>query len=50
MIIAGALIFEMAALRFVDISEEEVKRMKKNAITKGTKDTSLGVTLFEGRT
>ena len=36
----GALIFKMAAKRFVDVSEEEVNAMKENAITKGTKDAA----------
>ena len=34
-------------LRFVDVSEEEVNRMKENAIPKGAKDAAKsGVTLF----
>ena len=50
MIIAGALIFKMAAQRFVDVSEEEVNRMEENAIPEGTKDAAKsGVTLFEGK-
>ena len=50
MIIAGALIFKMAASRFVDVSEDEVNRMKENAIPKGTKDAAKSeVTLLEGK-
>ena len=40
MIIAGAQISKMAAQRFVDVFEEEVNRMKENAIPKGTKDAA----------
>ena len=40
----------MVAKRFVDVSEEEVNRMKENAIPKGIKDTAEPeVTLFEGK-
>ena len=47
---AGALIFKMSARRFVDVFEEEVNRIKENAIPKGTKDAAkAGVTLFEGK-
>ena len=49
-IIAGGLIFKMAASRFVDVSEEEINMMKENAIPKSTKDaTKFGVTLFKGK-
>ena len=49
-IIAGGLIFKMAASRFVDVSEEEINIMKENAIPRNTKHgTKLGVTLFKGK-
>ena len=48
MIIARALTFKMAALRFVDVPEKELNRMKENAIPKGTKDAAKSkVILFE---
>ena len=39
-IIAGGQIFKIAALRFVDVSEEEINLMKENAITRNTKHTT----------
>ena len=41
MIIAGALIFKMAASRLVGVSKEKVNTMKENAILKGTKDATI---------
>ena len=41
--------FKMAASQF-DGLEEEINKMKENAIPKGTKDAAKsGVTLFEGK-
>ena len=49
-IIAGGLIFKMAASRFFDVSEEEINIMKENAIPRNTKHgTKFGVTLFKGK-
>jgi len=49
-IIAGGLIFKMAASRFVDVSEEEINIKKENAIPRNTKHaTKFGVTLFKGK-
>jgi len=40
----------MAALRFVDVPEEEINLMKESAIPKNTKHaTKFGVTLLKGR-
>ena len=48
-IIAGAQIFKTAALRFVNVSEEEINLMKENAIPRNTKHaTKFGMTLFKG--
>ena len=45
----GAPISKMDSWQFVDVFEEEVNRMKENAIPKGTKDAAKsGVTLFDG--
>ena len=42
-IIAGEQIFKIAALRFLNVSEEEINLMKENAIPRNTKDaTKLG--------
>ena len=50
MIIAGAQIFKIAALRFVNVSEEEIDLMKENAISRNTKHaTKFGMTLFKGK-
>ena len=49
-IIAGGRIFLMAASRFVDVPEEEIKLMKEGAIQRDTKHaTKFGVTLFKGK-
>ena len=50
MIIGGAQIFKIAASRFVNISEEEIKLMKENAIPRNTKHaTKFGMTIFKGK-
>ena len=50
MIIAGGQIFQMAASRFVDVSDEEINLMKENVILKNTKHaTKFGITLFNGK-
>ena len=50
MIIAGGQIFKIAALRFVNVSEEEINLMKENAIPRNTKHaTKFGMTLFKGK-
>ena len=50
MIIAGGLIFKMAASRFVDVSDEEINLVKENAIPKNTKHaTKFGITLFKDK-
>ena len=47
---SGSTNFQTAAWRFVDISEEEIWKMKENAIPKGIKDAAKSqVKLFEGR-
>ena len=49
-IIAGEQILKIAALRFVNVSEEEINLMKENAIPKNTKHaTKFGMTLFKGK-
>ena len=49
-IIAGGQIFKMAASHFVDVSEEEIKLLKENAIPRNTKHaTKFGMTLFKGK-
>ena len=49
-IIAGAQIFKTAALRFVNVSEEEINLMKENAIPRNTEhSTKFGMTLFKGK-
>ena len=41
--------FQMAATRFIDVSEEEINIMKENANPRNTKHaTKIGVTLFKG--
>ena len=43
-------IFLTAALRFVDVPEEEVNLMKESAIPRNTKHaTKFGMTLFKGK-
>ena len=43
-------IFKMAALRFVDVSKEEIDLMKENAIPRNTKHaTKFRMTLFKGK-
>jgi len=50
MIIAAGQIFEMAASRFVDVSEEDINLMKENAIPRNTKHaTMFGIILFKGK-
>ena len=45
-----ALNFEMAASRFVNVTEEEINTIKENSVPKNTKDaTKFGVTLFKGK-
>ena len=45
--IAGGKIFEITVSRFVNVSEEEIKLMKENAIPRNTKyATKFGVTLL----
>ena len=40
----------VAALRFVDVSEEEINLMEENAIPMNTKHaTKFGMTLFKGK-
>ena len=47
-IIAGGQISKVAALRFVNASEEEISLMKENAILRNTKHaTKFGMTLFK---
>ena len=47
-IIAGGQIFKIAALRLVNVSEEEINLMKENANPKNTKHaTKFGMTLFK---
>ena len=49
MIIARGQIFEIAASRFVNVSEEEINLMKENVIPRNAKHaTKFGVTLFKG--
>ena len=49
-IIEGGQIFKIAASRFVNISEEEIKLMKENAIPRNTKHaTKFGMTIFKGK-
>ena len=46
-IIAGGQIFEIAASRFVNVSEEEINLTKENAIPRNTKHaTKFEMTLF----
>ena len=40
MIIAGGQIFKIAALRFVNVSDEEINLMKENGIPRNTKHTT----------
>ena len=48
--IAGGQIFKISALRFVDVSEEEINLMKENAIPRNTKHTTkFRMTLFKGK-
>ena len=48
--IAGIRIFKIAALCFVNVSEEEINLMKENAIPRNTKHaTKFGMTLFKGK-
>ena len=48
--IAGGQIFKIAALRFANVSEEEINLMKENVIPKNTKHaTKFGMTLFKGK-
>ena len=50
MIIAGGQIFKIAASRFVNVSEEEIKLMNVNAIPRHTKHaTKFGMTHFKGK-
>ena len=47
-IIAGGQISEVATLRVVNVSEEEINLMKENAILRNTKHaTKFGMTLFK---
>jgi len=49
-IIAGGQIFKMAALRFVDVPQEEINLMKENVIPRNTKHaTKFRMTLFKGK-
>ena len=49
-IITGGQIFKIEASRFVNVSEEEIKLMKENAIPRNTKHaTKFGMTLFKGK-
>ena len=42
--------FQIAASRFVNVSEEEINLMKENAIPRNTKHaTKFGMTLFKGK-
>ena len=48
-IIAGGQIFKIAALRLVNVSEEEINLMKENAIPRNTKHArKFGMTRFKG--
>ena len=48
--IAGGQIFKISALRFVNVSEEEINLMKENAIPRNIKHaTKFGMTLFKGK-
>ena len=50
MIIAGGQIFKIAALRFVNVSEEEINLMKENVLPRNTKHaTKFGMTRFKGK-
>ena len=50
MIIAGKQIFQMAASRSVDVSEEEINLTRENAIPKNTKHVKkFWITLFKGK-
>ena len=50
MILVGGQIFKIAALRFVNVSEEEINLMKENAIPRNTKHaTKFAMTLFKGK-
>ena len=49
-IIAGGQIFKKAALRFVNVSKEEINLKKENTIPRNTKHaTKFGMTLFKGK-
>ena len=49
-ILAGRQIFKKTALRFVNVSEEEINLMKENAIPRNTKHaTKFGMTHFKGK-
>jgi len=46
----GRTNFQMAASRFVDVSEEKINLMKENAIPRNTKHaTKFRMTLFKGK-
>ena len=47
---SGRTNFQIAASRFVNVSEEEINLMKENAIPRNTKHaTKFGMTLFKGK-
>jgi len=49
-IIAGEQIFQITALRFINVSEKEINLMKENAIPRNTKHaTKFGMTHFKGK-
>ena len=49
-IIAGGQIFKIAALRFVNVSEEEINLLKENVVPWNAKHaTKFGMTLFKGK-
>ena len=49
-IIAGGQILQIAASRFVNVSEKEINLMKEYAIPRNTKHaTKFGMTLFKGK-
>lgn len=48
---ARALNFQMAVLRFANVTEEEINALEGNLIPKSTKDSiKFGVTLFKRKT
>ena len=47
---SGRTNFQIAASRFVNVSEEEINLMKENAIPRNTKHAiKFGMTLFKGK-